>query len=98
MPARACTERSRRAGMTSCTRKRESRKLRRRNYTHASYNPPRLAKAGIRGVEKEERRPGADWQKLQKGVSSYSRKKNGEKEKKGGRLLARLRMYRLRRG
>src|SRR5438046_5570030 len=38
MPAGACPERSRRAGMTSFPRKRESRKTRHRNYAHASYN------------------------------------------------------------
>src|SRR5438034_11332830 len=38
MPAGACPERSRRAGMTSFPRKRESRKRLRRNYAHASYN------------------------------------------------------------
>src|SRR5438034_3169655 len=38
MPAGACPERSRRAGMTSFPRKRESRKLRRQNYAHASCN------------------------------------------------------------
>src|SRR5213076_2529149 len=36
MPAGACPERSRRAGMTSFPRKRESRTMRRRNYAHAS--------------------------------------------------------------
>src|SRR5207249_464923 len=36
MPAGACPERSRRAGMTSFPRKRESRKMRRRHYSHAS--------------------------------------------------------------
>src|SRR5439155_1475727 len=40
MPAGACPERSRRAGMTSFPRKRESRKRRRRNYVHASTNAP----------------------------------------------------------
>src|SRR3989442_12781658 len=74
------------AGMTSFPRKRESRKLRRRNYAHASYNPPRLAKAGIRGVEKGERHPGADWQKLQKGGVLILHREERRERKEGGCL------------
>src|SRR2546425_2112923 len=86
MPAGACPERSRRAGMTSFPRKRESRTMRRRNYAHASYNPPRLAKAGIRGVEKGERHPGADWQKLQKGGVLILHREERRERKEGGCL------------
>src|SRR5213078_4398001 len=55
MPAGACPERSRRAGMTSFPRKRESRTMRRRNYAQASDEAKRNLKIG---TEKQASRRG----------------------------------------